>query len=194
LMGGLSNGWDQDTDTNDTKTVMLYGAYKPSEQFNAALTIYHGPEGQYENEQLTSIDFVATYKHNEDFNVDFQFNRGSQERNQSNDPIALGGAVREDFTWMGLGIWPEFRFDKFTLGARLQYLSDDDNNLITNINAATEVTYVDIAITPSVQLTETVQLRGELRYTSASEDVYTDEDGAADDKNMTVALEAVWKF
>jgi hypothetical protein len=200
LIGGLVNGWDQVNDNNDTKTILLRGVFDPTEQLNLGLTIMHGPEGQFENEPLTSIDFVGSLKVNEQLSVAFQFNMGDQAGEDANGAKTFPATTtRPDSSWMGFGIWPEFRFEKFSVGVRLEHFIDSDNARIGGAIpapglATDEVSYTDIAITPAMQLADNFTVRGEVRFTSASEDVFVDEDGVADGGNMTIGLEALWTF
>jgi hypothetical protein len=203
---GVINGWDAMLDNNKTKTVLLRG-FADGPNWSLGGNLYYGSYDA-EEEQRTSIDVVGTVDVNENFSVAGQIIWGSDEF----DDGSLHGVTNSEdsASWFGVGIWPTVKIDKFSFGARLEYLVDSQDYAIERednpglpIDPDYEdygdfsddgVTYIDVALTPAYLVSDNLTFRGEVRVTSASEDVFLDEDGDATNSMTTIGLEALWTF
>lgn len=194
IWGGAVNGWDVVVDNNSELTIIVRAdlSFLPDAKGKAKLTggvnVYFGSQEPGNNAMdTTSIDATFSYEVSKEFSIAAQVIQGTTK-----DGVMMG----EDASWLGIGIWPTYTMNKFTLGIRIETLDDSDNARIgaTIPPTATGVNYMDIAFTPAYDLADNVKVRAEIRLTTADEDVYMDADGMATDSNMTLSFETVWTF
>jgi len=115
----LSNGWDQVTDVNTSKTVMARLGLTPDDKTLVALTGYVGPEQPHNNSnERSGANLVASRKLTGAATAQLQLDYGREDHAAPN-----GGQA----TWYAAGVW--FTYDltaAATLALRGDYMDDRD--------------------------------------------------------------------
>jgi hypothetical protein len=141
---GVVNGWDLWVDNNDWKTIIARVGYA-GEKFFVGLSGSFGSEQTNDEDPRLSLDLTGGIIAGA-VTINFQGNFGSEG----------------DASWYGFGVQPLYTGDVFTFGARVEYFGDPDG-VRSLIEGVTDLSYLNITLTPGVMLAEHFALRLELR-------------------------------
>ena len=115
----VSNGWDQVTDVNRSKTVMARVGLTPDANTLVAITGYIGPEQpRNDSNERTGVDLVASQRLTSAASARVQLDYGQEDHAAAN-----GSQAR----WYAAGLW--FAYDvtpTATLALRGDYMNDRD--------------------------------------------------------------------
>ena len=181
---GVVNGWDVLTDNNTGKTIVAKVGITPSDKVSGVVSLLRGAEkANNTNDSRTSFDTVWTIKPVDKFALALQANAGEEEKSSLID----GGAAH----WYGFGLQPKVTLcDKVSIGSRYEWFSDLDG-----ARTGSRQILNTIAITPTVNLTESLMFRVEYRYDWSTRLVYETSDGAiSKGETSTISTQFIYKF
>lgn len=175
----LCNGWDQNDETDDAKTVglRLAGALSGAD---LGLTVLHGREDVLGPGTRTVIDLDGTLALSESLTLALELNHGSVEP-AGGDALAWTGASLS--SRIGLG-------ERLGLTLRADWLDDADGWLFGAVGGETRMAFT---AAPTVSLAENLGALLEIRYDTSDLDAFVDKDGPTDSQ-LTVALEMTMSF
>lgn len=181
VMVGLFNETNSKTDTKGG--IDEYGAQlslTPNDELAAYINVLHG--GQGDESTYTQFDLTGTYQASKELMV------GLNATYTSLDPDKGDGQ-----SWMGAALYLNYMLeDDLGLGLRGEYF-DDPDNVISGAAFADGVNV--IALTASANIKSgPLTFIPELRFDSASEDVFVDSDGEATGSSVMALIAAVYKF
>ena len=197
LIAGINNGWDQLKDYNTQKTIELGITANPVKPLTLAASIYSGVEpvnspavsqagfdiGQGDR---TLVDVVATYAVSDKLslilNLDYAVQEGVPTPN---------GTVRA--SWYGAAGYVNYAIDDST---RISLRAEDfkDANGYRTGTPGVGQGDTEFTLTYGYSPAKNFELRTEVRYDKASNDVFTKTDGTVTASGTTVALQGVYKF
>jgi hypothetical protein len=176
LRFGVINGWDLLYDNNADKTIISRFGVNLGEPLAFGISYYTGVEQLNSNAARKSFDLTGVTKAIPGVTLNFQANFGSEK---------FGGA---DADWSGFTVQPVIALsDKFDLGLRAEYFSDDGSRTgTTNLDA------FNLTIVPTFKADGTT-FRFEYRYDDANNDVFMKETGTSK-TSSTVSLGVSWNL
>ena len=211
---GLNNGWDQQTDENNSKTLELGAAWTATDWLSIALQGYTGKEyvtqGLVSNGTLVApstsdakgkrdlIDAVVTIKPTKELSLILNYDHGKQEKGGT--PTNATG----DATWKALVGYVNYQFtDEWRVSVRAEKFDDTDGyrlgavDLSTgDLNKATKEYTLTVGYAPSANF----ELRGEVREDKGDKKIFVKSGSFADGTNtnstneLAYAVEALYKF
>ena len=206
LYAGLNNGWDQQKDSNTSKTVELGAIWAPASAVTLAVSAYSGKEVTDETDDFsdtrTLIDAVLTIKPTDKLSLVLNYDAGEQE--------SAGGRGTDDAKWTALVGYVNYQFDdQWRISLRGEQFDDKDGfrtglkNLsgpfdydpIEDVTTYLEDSEKSSSFTATVGYAATAnfELRGEVRMDKTEEDALVDGDSAEDSQTF-FAVEALYKF
>ncbi|HKW38349.1 MAG TPA: outer membrane beta-barrel protein [Burkholderiales bacterium] len=184
---GLNNGWDQVTDTNRQKTVELGVTLNPVKPLSITISGYSGDEVGAANGVRTTENVVASYALTDAFSIGLEYLNFSQDK-------ALAGGGKAKYSgyagYLSYLVTPKFRG---TL--RLEQFDDHDGFHFNTTGLATpQVKYTEGTVTLAYLPADSFELRAEVREDKANQAVFIGYDGSASKTQMTLGLQALYKF
>lgn len=194
LYAGLNNGWDQQDDLNDDKTVELGAIWSPVSSFTWAASIYNGKDPS-DPADLTSeatdrflFDTVLTFKVTDALTLILNYDLGSQE-----DGTVDGSGDLDDAEWSSIIGYVNYQFnDQWRVSLRGEQYDDKDGNRI-QFDGPDGEKITSYTVTVGYAPTSNFELRGEVRMDNTDDEVLLD-DGEPDDSQTYAAVEALYKF
>lgn len=171
---GLVNGWDLISDDNQSKTIDAHVGYSNGDPLALGLSLLYGPETSQaatlppgtsaDGQNRLSVDLTGITKVIKNVDLNFQGNFGTEKKASFVNP---GSNAK----WFGLGVQPVYHVnDKFTVGARLEWLDDKDGFWSHETSATRMIT---VSVAPAYQVTPHFLARVEGRYDSANQELFT---------------------
>jgi len=164
----VSNGWDQVTDVNTGKTVMLRLGLTPDDQTLIAFTGYVGPEqSNNTRNQRLGVNALISRKTTPASNVSVQLDYGQEDGAGS-----AGGQAK----WYAAGVWVTYDVDPAaTLALRADYMNDRDGARTSGVlgfpaNAGQQLG--SVTATLNVKSWDHALVRPEIRYDHSSLSVF----------------------
>jgi len=153
---GIFNGWDTIVDNNNKKTLLLNADVAPNAMFHAQLAAYYGAEqpNNDDNARL-SVDLTGAVVLDA-LTINFQGNFGSEPK----IGIADTAGNPQDDSWLGFGVQPVYTKDIFSLGGRLEYMSNKHGS---RIPLGDDVSIANVTITPGIMPSKSFLVRAEYR-------------------------------
>jgi hypothetical protein len=199
LYAGVNNGWDQQRDINNGKTLELGLAWNAADWLSWTLQGYRGTEdigGPFAPTGIdgirTLVDTVLTIKPIPALSIVLNYDYGKQE---NGDPLDAS----EDATWKAIVGYVNYQFtDEWRASFRLEQFTDSDGYRFGSVgldngdlNKKTTGMTLTVGYAPSANF----ELRGEVRQDKGEEEIFVT-DGATDstDKARYYAVEALYKF
>jgi hypothetical protein len=169
----VSNGWDQVTDVNRSKTVMARLGLTPDDKMLIALTGYVGPEQpQNDSHKRTGMNLLGSRKITSAATAQIQLDYGQE------DSAAAGGTQAR---WYAAGGW--FTYDvasHATLALRGDYMNDRDGARISGVlgfPANTGMKVGSATATLNIKYWDHALLRPEVRFDHATLPVFATHTG-----------------
>lgn len=164
----LSNGWDQVTDVNTSKTIMTRVGLTPDDKTFVALTGYTGPEQARNNSNLrTGANLVASRKLTSAAAVELQMDYGQEDHAAPNGSRAK---------WYAAGVWVTYDVTSTaTLAFRGDYMNDRDGARTSGVlgfPANDAIKVGGLTATLNIKHWEHALLRPELRFDHATLPVF----------------------
>ncbi len=202
LYAGLNNGWDQQKDSNTTKTLELGLAWAPVSELSWTAQIYNGKEhtvlDNTANNFLTSpntnrflFDTVLTYKPLDALSFVINYDYGKQEDYNGSD----------DAKWTDITGYINYAFtSEWHMSLRLEQFNDEDDYKLALVDLSDPLTpskkTKEVTLTVGYAPSANFEVRGEVRQDKADKDAFVKNstDGSVTDKQTIVALEAYYKF
>ncbi len=194
LYGGLNNGWDQLTDSNKGKTLELGATLTPIKPLSITVSDYHGQESTtgvstgptQQNGSRNSFNLVASYTVMEPLSVGVEYLRVGQKNFSS---IASPGTII-DAKYSGFAGYVTYTFmPKWRAAVRLESFKDNDGFHFGVPNTK----YKEETLTISNLISDSFELRGEVRHDSADQAIFMDSSSLS--KSLTTfAIQALYKF
>lgn len=201
---GLTNGFNNTIDTNDSKGLVGQLSYESGELFTS-LSGYYGSEsaegtmGQPgSSDSQLILDLVTTLNPSEDLSLWLNLDWGEQED---------GDATAGDAEWWGVAVGASFKLsERSSVALRGEYFEDDDYvRGISTSSPPLGVPKRDLEIwsltgTYSHRVTDNLLMRAELRYDEADDDIASgnifvdDSSSGFDDDELLGVLEVVYEF
>ncbi len=194
LYAGVNNGWDQQSDQNNQKTLELGFAWAPMDMVSWAGSFYNGkePEGST-NTNRRLFDTVLTVKPMTGLSLVLNYDNLTQENainGKDAKVTALIGYVNYAFT------------DQWHASFRAEQFDDKDDWRLGLINLDPTSSSFGEASKKSKELTLTVgyapsanfEVRGEVRQDRTDKQALVTTSGGSTDKATTLALETYYKF
>lgn len=199
LYAGLNNGWDQQRDINNSKTLELGLAWNANEWLSWTLQGYRGAEdigGPFAPVGIsgirTLVDTVLTLKPTKEFSFIVNYDYGKQE---NGDPLDSS----KDATWKALALYANYQFtDQWRVSVRGEQFTDSDGYRFGSVgldngdlNKKTKELTLTVGYAPSANF----ELRGEVRQDKGEEEIFVTDHGTdSTDKAMYYAVEGLYKF
>lgn len=208
LYAGLNNGWDQQKDQNNEKTLELGAAFTPNTMFSWTAQIYNGKELEgslgFDPSKSTNrflFDTVITVKPTDALSLVLNYDYGKQ-KDAGTD---LNTLESKDAKWNAIVGYVNYSFtDQWHMSLRGEVFNDKDlyrlgfidqddiaNGVITPSKKTKEFT-LTVGYAPSANF----EIRGEVRQDKADKNAFykTADQTSTTDKQTTVALETYYKF
>ncbi|MEW6684468.1 MAG: outer membrane beta-barrel protein [Nitrospirota bacterium] len=181
VTAGVNNGWDVVNDGDKGKTGELQVAFAPMDMLSLGLTGYYGPEASFTGTDARSVvDLLATIKPMGGLTVVFNYDRGTQE-----DASAAGSAL-----WQGYAVYVNLPVgEKHAVTLRGEVFDDQDG-----FRTGVTQTLREVTLTGACKMKENLEWRLELRHDESNQDVFVDDQGAAEDAQNTIAVAAYYTF
>jgi hypothetical protein len=164
----VSNGWDQVTDLNTGKTIMVRLGLTPDDQTLIAFTGYVGPEqSNNTRNQRLGANALISRKTTSASNVSMQLDYGQEDGAGS-----AGGQAK----WYAAGVWVTYDVDPAaTLALRADYMNDRDGARTSGVlgfpaNAGQQLG--SVTATLNVKSWDHALVRPEIRYDHSSLSVF----------------------
>ncbi|MFA5975116.1 MAG: DUF3138 family protein [Elusimicrobiota bacterium] len=199
LSAGLVNGWDQVTDGNSGKTIILQVAATPLTGFSASLMGSYGPElfntgssttalpsGNPNISKRSHVDLVLGYTGITKLSLNAEYLWG-QDTN-------VGGTADSGTTpWSGVGLWAAYNVsDYINPGVRFEVFRDQ--NGAGRLTAGVNQTAKNLTLVNKVNLTKSTFVRLEYRHDWSNAAVFTRNDGSLVCNQNTVSADWVVTF
>ncbi|HSB97466.1 MAG TPA: outer membrane beta-barrel protein [Spongiibacteraceae bacterium] len=201
LYAGLNNGWDQQTDINNEKTVELGAVWNPVTMVSWAASIYNGKEpivnpltDEDTNTNRFLFDTVLTIKPTDSLAFIINYDYGKQE-----DAVLKNNLTdTKDAEWTALVGYANYQFtDEWRVSLRGEVFDDKQDAKIGLADLATgeaSKKTKEWTLTVGYAPSKNFEVRGEVREDYADEDAFVKDDDSATDKQTFLALEALYKF
>ncbi len=189
LIAGINNGWDQQKDTNNSKTAELGITWAPVTAFTWTAQIYNGKETICD--ALTScastrdtnrflFDTVATWKATDALTFVLNYDYGKEKN----------GAGSHDAQWTGFAAIARFNISgTFAFSVRGETFKDRDGARTGAAQRLTECT-----LTPEFKVKDRLVIRPELRFDRSNESTFEKSGGRTSKNQTTLALNTLYVF
>lgn len=205
LYAGLNNGWDQQKDLNNSKTLELGVSWVASDMVSLTLQGYSGKEpitdpmtGNTVDTNRLLVDTVLTIKPTSALSLVLNYDYGKQK-----DAVLNGaGTDAKDAKWTAIIGYINYQFtDEWRTSLRLEQFNDEDGYRIGytdqdptsssfgDLSKKTKAVTLTVGYAPSANF----ELRGEVRQDKTDKDALIDGNSTTD-KETFVAVEALYKF
>jgi hypothetical protein len=181
---GVNNGWDNVSDNNKGKSAELQVGLTPMDMFSVSVAGMYGPEvtAAPDSDNRSLVDVVATFKPFGNLAFVVNYDRGSQE--------AAGGAGTASALWQGYAVYVSLGIgDEHAVSLRGEVFDDQDG-----FRTGTAQTLRELTATLSCKMRENLEWRAEVRHDESNQNVFVDDQGAAQDTQNTVAVAAYYSF
>jgi hypothetical protein len=190
VTGGLNNGWDQQQDANDGKTVELGVAWNPSAMFGLLAQAYSGEEVADAtlgyNARRDLIDVVATVKPVDGLSLVLDVTSATQKE--------ATGFDTDSAKWMAVAAYVNYAFnEQWRVSFRGEQFDDKDNYKLALGSNPDGQKVKSATFTVGYAPVPNFELRAEVRGDKADDEVFT-KDGDATDTVKFAGLEGVFKF
>jgi hypothetical protein len=177
------NGWDNNTDDNNSKTVGGRLGITPVEGVNIGFSAISGPEKAANTEdRRTVLDVDLTVTMVEKLTIGAEYNYGTEDK-------ASLVTIGDDAKWAGVLVMAHYDFtDMFGLTVRYDWFDDKEGARLGNSVKETQQSYT---IAPTVSLGDGAGLIVEYRRDTSDELVFN---GSTEDDQDTVAVEFTYSF
>ena len=176
------NGWDNNTDSNSTKTIGGRVGIAAMEGVSVGLSYITGPEGTNNNDKRTVFDIDVTVTTIENLTLGFEFNSGEEDN--------AGDGVT-DSEWTGYLLMGHYDFNDI-YGLTVRYdVFDDKGGARLNDGDTLKEEQTAITIAPTFVLGENAGMLIEYRLLESDQKVFA---GGAEDSQSSVAVEFTYKF
>lgn len=189
LMAGVNNGWDQLTDANRGKMGELGATLTPIKPLSITISAMSGKEQFSPTAEgtRTSANLVASFAFTDSLSLGLEYLDFSQDNGLGAGQKAKYSGYAGYLTWM---MTPKFRGV-----VRLEQFDDHDGfHFGTTGLAKPQVKYTEGTLTLAYLPADSFELRGEVREDRADQAVFIQYDGNTSKTQMTVALQALYKF
>ena len=179
------NGWDLLRDNNRSKSVGAQLTLIPIAPLQVLLNWIGGPELANDNHTKRNVfDLVAILKPTKTLTLGLNGDYGKEDGTSAVNPGS-------DATWRGIAGYATLAVtDKLSLALRGETFHDEGGvRLGTGINA----TLSEGTLTPTYKFTDHVLLRGEVRYDTANQPIFTKR-GTLADKQTTVGANVIFGY
>jgi hypothetical protein len=178
----VTNGWDDVKDNNSGKTFCLNLGLTPVPGLAVYLNYIGGPEQPDNDTDWRQVgDLVATYKP-----VDFVTIGVNGDYGIESDVPVGDGTMMVDAAWMGTAAYGVVNLTgQFALALRGEWFRDRDG-----VRTGIPQNLVEATLTPTLKLTDSFLLRGDLRVDHSNKDAF-EGDEAMSQRQVTVALNAI---
>jgi len=193
FIAGVNNGWDVQNESLQAaaadgsrglgKTIELGANGALGKNASLAAVLYSGNEsaGAATTGRRDLLDLVATINVSDNLSVVLNYDTAKQE-----DALAGGS----DAKWNGLAGYVNYKLsEQWRLSVRGEYF-DDKDGFRTGVTQKWKETTATLAYLPS----KNVELRGEVRYDKSNQNSFNQPDGAPEDNQQSLGLEAIYKF
>lgn len=202
---GLNNGWDQQKDLNNSKTLELGVSWTVNDMISWTLQGYNGKEPI--TDPVTSntvdtnrmlVDTVLTIKPTSALSVILNYDYGKQQ----DAALDSAGTGTKDATWNAIIGYINYQFtDEWHMSLRLEEFNDEDGYRIGyadqdissssfgELSKKTKEATLTVGYAPAANF----EVRGEVRQDKTDKDALIDGNSTTD-KETFVALEAYYKF
>jgi len=192
-MAGVVNGWDNMNDNNKSKTIIAQVGTAVLPMTKVLVGGSYGPEGVLESTSTAQngrslLDTVVIFTPTSKLTLVGNYDWGVQEG--TIDTPVDGNSTQN---WQGLGLHANYALtDVFSVAGRYEYLDDEGSR--TGISSNN-----DGAVLKSGTLTlqakkDSITYRLEYRQDQASQKVFIDSDGVADDVQSTIGAQVIYAF
>ena len=176
------NGWDNNTDSNSTKTIGGRVGIAAMEGVSVGLSYITGPEGTNNNDKRTVFDIDVTVTTIENLTLGFEFNSGEEDN--------AGDGVT-DSEWTGYLLMGHYDFnDIYGLTVRYDFF-DDKGGARLNDGDSLKEEQTAITIAPTFVLGENAGMLVEYRLLESDQKVFA---GGTEDSQSTIAVEFTYTF
>ena len=199
LKGAVVTGWDNFEDNNDSKSYMAMVAVPIGDQGSVSLSGMYGPEersdeseedgiDQNEDSPRSLIDLVASFSPSDGIDLVFNADWGTEEE---------AAADGDDAEWWGAAAYIDAMLtETFGVAGRAEFFSDTDGARGLNGDVSTfgGTDVWEVTLTGHQAYGENAMARLEVRYDSASDEIFEDGDGDSQDSQLTLAGEVIFTF
>jgi hypothetical protein len=187
---GVVNGWDEIAAVNQGKTLLAHAGYNWGDPLSLSLTAMYGtaPIAGNDHDKRLSIDLTGLTKIVKNLALNFQLNYGRQQH-----AALLTTKAGEGASWFGAAVEPVYTInDKWSIGARLEWLSDNDDALAGA--ATSKRRLVSVSVAPALQVTAHFLARVEGRFDSSNQDDFTNKSGTGKKNQGELLAESIFSF
>lgn len=203
---GVVNGWDTWNNNNGGLSVTGQIAVTPDPKWSGSLNFIYGPEsadgtaGQSPGDKRWVVDIIASTTMVEKWTFMVNIDIGSEDR------AGFGTNAGDDADWMGYAGYIKYDHSKeWWFAARVERFDDSEGartgaSILAGAISSSPIN--DVAITTATftagyRPVDSLELRAEVRFDSASEDIYARQDSsdtASEDSQIVFGAEANWRF
>ena len=186
VLGMISNGQDNQTDTNSAKGVGGQVSWTPLDSIALFFNYFGSAEPQTGNTNNTKdfrnfYDIVADIGVSKNIFLNLNLLYGSEDN---------ANGINLDAEWWGFSGVVRYDVNKWlSLNFRGEVFDDKDGFRSSTTQKLTAFTF-----TPEVRVSNNMVVRAEYRHDESDANPFTDENGKADDSQDTVALNALFYF
>jgi len=159
----VTNGWDNTTDNNKSKSIGAQVSYTPTDRISFTGNFISGPELNNNNSQNRSVyDLLGQIKITDKFSIGGYGVYGTEQK------TGIGG---ENAQWYGAAWYLRYYFcEDFSLALREEIFNDWDGTRTGIAQRLDEIT-----ITPEYKINKNIIVRGDLRYDKSNQEVFEKE-------------------
>ena len=159
----VTNGWDNSTDNNKSKSIGVQATYLPSDQVTVTGNFLGGPEQNDDNSRNRFVyDFSLQIKLNDRLSIGVNGDYGTEQKSDVN-----GNAAK----WYGAsGYIRYYLSDDFSFAFRGETFNDWSGTRTGTAQRLDEFT-----LTPEYKINKNIIVRGDLRYDESNLDVFEKE-------------------
>ncbi len=181
---GLTQGWDNVEDNNDSLSHHVAIRTMPTDDIYIQNSIAYGPEMVGDNGSYTFLyDLVATWQATDQLLLGANFDYGNAE-----DATATGS----DADWWGIAGYVRYDItDKLYGAVRGEWMEDQDD--VRFLSGFGEVEVWEITLTLGYEVVDGLLTRVEYRHDDADQDIFADE-STFEDSQDTIAFEVIYSF
>ncbi len=179
------NGWDLLRDNNRSKSVGAQLTLTPVAPLTVFLNWIAGPELANDNHTKRNVfDLVAVLKPTRTLTLGMNGDYGKESGTSSVNPGS-------DATWKGIAGYATLALtEKFSVGLRGETFHDEDG---VRLGTGIKTTLSEGTLTPAYKVTDHVLMRGEVRYDTANQPIFTKR-GTLADKQTTVGANVIFVY
>ena len=179
------NGWDLLRDNNRSKSVGAQLTLTPVAPISVLLNWIGGAEIANDNHTNRNVfDVVAILKPTKTLTLGVNGDYGIENGTSIVNPGS-------DATWKGIAGYATLAFtDKFSIALRGETFHDEDG---VRLGTGTKATISEGTFTPAYKFADHVLLRGEVRYDTADQPIFTKR-GTLADKQTTIGANVIFVY